>query len=271
MDERRGTYDGRRLYHSWTALFVEIFGEHEVAKLDLLQRALLRDDIRDMCHAEPSLAGLLDGQSPEWAAIIAAKLLRDRIGGSQNLLSYAKTLRPERPHSGGDVDQITFRAFVDAPGRTVLPPSISNAIAADLDGPLSCEKCGVGIDGPDMAGSAGHLFTCPDHPDNDISQAAADANDAVLSGEHHTKQHPPTRRYWKTVYVEADTQEEADALMLTVDKLVAVTPGLDMDTDWDEVEEDWRTDEEIEEDRLRETHCEWCIEHKVVNCRHMGM
>lgn len=28
-----------------------------------------------------------------------------------------------------------------------------------------CSKCGVGPEGPDLAGNQGHRFDCPDHPD----------------------------------------------------------------------------------------------------------
>jgi hypothetical protein len=60
----------------------------------------------------------------------------------------------------------------------------------------------------------------------------------------------------KTIYVE---EHEAEVVDQNLHTLKAAIPSLDYDVDWDKVPVN-------EDDR-----CEWCVEHNVENCRHIGM
>lgn len=80
-------------------------------------------------------------------------------------------------------------------------------------------------------------------------------------------------KYMKTIYV---AEEDIPLLNdLIEQELVHNIPSFDQDKDWDKVPEEHVLglrddaidgDSEDEDDR-----CDWCVEHNVDNCRHVGM
>ncbi len=74
------------MYHGFTALLVDIFGEYNVAQLSILDRGLLECDCLDLMHTE----GV-----PDQGRALA--ILSTRIGGAPNLRSYCDTLRAALP------------------------------------------------------------------------------------------------------------------------------------------------------------------------------